>query len=110
MDDQLIQKAKTCNAPEELLALAKENGIEMTEEQAKDYLAKLNPANREIADEELENVSGGGCGNPYYYDSCEHFEKDPTSIRSEIWCLNCKYCGGFAVSPISSSDHVYCNY
>lgn len=48
----------------ELLALAKENGIEMTEEQAKEYFAKLNTKTGELADDELDNVSGGCDGVP----------------------------------------------
>ena len=53
-------KAKAAKNAEELIALAKENGIEMTEEEAKNLFAKLH-AEGELADDELANVSGG-CG------------------------------------------------
>ena len=56
-----IEIAKRANNPEELLALAKENNLEMTEEEANTYFAQLNPASGELSDEELDNVAGGGC-------------------------------------------------
>ena len=55
-----LTKAKAAKSAEELLALAKESGIEMTEEEAKNLFAKLH-AEGELADDELGNVSGG-CG------------------------------------------------
>lgn len=57
-----IKKARQAKSAEELLALAGENGVEMTAEEAAAYYAKLNPAPGELADEELDNVAGGGCG------------------------------------------------
>ena len=60
---ELIEKAKSAKTPEELMALAKENGMELTEESAKAYFEQLNPKTGELADEELDNVSGGGCHN-----------------------------------------------
>ena len=62
MYKELLAKVKEAKTAEELLALAKENNVELTEESAKAYFAKLNAKSGEIADEELENVSGGGCG------------------------------------------------
>ena len=56
---ELIAKAKAAKSREELLALAKENGIELTEEEAKKYFEQLN-TNGAVSDDELEAVSGGG--------------------------------------------------
>lgn len=56
-----MEKAKQAKSADELLTIAKENGMEMTEEEAKAYYAQLHPVSGEIADDELENVSGGGC-------------------------------------------------
>ena len=53
---ELIEKAKSAKTPEELMALAKENGVELTEESAKAYFEQLNPKTGELADEELNNV------------------------------------------------------
>ena len=61
---ELIEKAKQAKSVEELTALAKENGFELTEDEAKNYFEKLN-ASGALSDEELDNVSGGGC---YYKD------------------------------------------
>ena len=61
MNNELIAKAKQAKNPEELLALAKENGVELTEESAKAYFNQLNPKTGELADDELDNVAGGGC-------------------------------------------------
>ena len=61
MNNELIAKAKQAKTPEELLALAKENGVELTEESAKSYFNQLNPKTGELADDELDNVAGGGC-------------------------------------------------
>ncbi len=58
---EIIEKAKAVKTAEELLALAKENSIEMTEEEAKAYFAQLNPVSGELSDDELDNVAGGGC-------------------------------------------------
>ena len=54
---ELFQKAKRANSAEELKALAKENGVELTDEQAAEYFAKLK--NNELTEEELNVVSGG---------------------------------------------------
>ena len=61
MNGELIAKAKQAKTSEELMALAKENGFEMTEESAKAYFEQLNPKTGELADEELDNVAGGSC-------------------------------------------------
>lgn len=61
MNNELIAKAKQAKTPEELMTLAKENGIELTEESAKAYFNQLNPKTGELADDELDNVAGGGC-------------------------------------------------
>ena len=63
MNEEILKKAKAAKSVEELLALAKENGIELTEEQAKAYFAQLHPTTGELADDELDAVAGGGCGD-----------------------------------------------
>ena len=62
MNQELITKAKAAKSVEELLELAKASNVELSEEQAKDYFAKLNPTKGELSDDELDDVSGGGCG------------------------------------------------
>ena len=58
--EEMILKAKEAKNEQELLALAKENDIEMNEESAKAYFEQLHKTG-ELSDEELSNVSGGGC-------------------------------------------------
>ena len=58
--NEMIEKAKTAKSEEELLAMAKAENIELTEEEAKKAFEKLNK-NCELSDEELDNVAGG-CG------------------------------------------------
>lgn len=96
MTQELMKKAKACQSSQEIQALAKEMGYELTEEQARDYLAKLNPGNGEIADEELENVSGGGCGvDPCEVCGCDkvRVERVPyydSGFMKDAWvCANC---------------------
>ena len=62
-NQELFAKAKEAKTPEELLSLAKENGIEMTDESANAYFEIIHPKAGELADDELDNVAGGGCHN-----------------------------------------------
>ena len=59
---ELLEKAKTAKTAEELLAMARKKNIDMTEEEAAKVFAALQK-NGELADEELDNVAGGGCGD-----------------------------------------------
>ena len=61
---ELVAKAKEAKTSEGLMALAKENGIGLTEEEAKAYFDRLHPQTGELSDSELDNVSGG-CGGGY---------------------------------------------
>ena len=83
---ELIEKAKEAKNPDELMSLAKENGIELTEEAASTYFNQLNPKMGELADDELDNVAGGGCLSDDPYDTC----------MADGYCLSdyvCSRCG-----------------
>ena len=56
---EMIEKAKMAKSAEELLEIAKANGVEMTEDEAKTYFAQLNPKRGELDEDLLVNVSGG---------------------------------------------------
>ena len=60
---EMIEKAKAAKSAEDLLALAKENDIEMTADEAATYFAQLNPKSGELNDDDLDNVAGGACAN-----------------------------------------------
>ena len=66
LTSEMIEKAKAAKTAEELLELAKANGVEMTADEAATYFAQLNPTSGELSDDDLDNVAGGagGCGDP----------------------------------------------
>ena len=53
---EMIEKAMQCKTAEDLMALAKEEGVAITEEEAKVYLAEL--ADMELDGETLAKVAG----------------------------------------------------
>lgn len=62
----MIEKAKVAKSAEELLVLAKGDGVAITAEEAKTYFAQLNPVKGELDDDDLDAVAGGaagGCNN-----------------------------------------------
>ena len=63
-----IQKAMACETAEELMALAKAMGYEVTKDEADAYLTEL--SDFELDSEALTKVAGGGC-----YTECnsEHY-------------------------------------
>lgn len=86
--EEMIAKAKTAKSAEELIAIAKEAGIELNEEEAKVYFEQLNPKSGELSDDELDNVSGGGCkrkGKTVVTNGCKCFmgcyENNLSSVR-----------------------------
>ena len=90
---ELLEKAKEAKSTEELLTLAKENGVELTKEETEAYFAQMNKSG-ELSDEELDNVAGGGCHNKdgrlivsEFY-SCEHAAFTRITNQS---CVTCKY-------------------
>lgn len=113
MEKELIARAKETGTVEELLALAKENGAELTEEEAKTYFDQLHQKTGELSDDELDNVAGGAC---HIKDGrmvvaagfeCDNFicKKDGgwfrnrrtgsrfcRTCRTMIGCTKCRYC------------------
>ena len=58
ISNEIIEKALACKTPEELMALAKAEGYELTRDEAEAYLAER--ADVELTDAELKKVAGGG--------------------------------------------------
>lgn len=56
---EMLAKAVQCRNADELIALAKTRGMEMTREDAEAYMAEL--ADFELDADTLQNVAGGGC-------------------------------------------------
>ena len=68
----LKDRARACKTPEELLALAKEEGIELT-------------------DEQLEDIAGGGWGQERHCPRCKstNIELAGTMMDGYFRCKNC---------------------
>ena len=60
-----IQKAMACETAEELMELAKAEGVELTKEEAEAYMAEM--ADVELDSDALKQVAGGAC---YGVDVC----------------------------------------
>ncbi|MDE6730907.1 MAG: bacteriocin [Oscillospiraceae bacterium] len=110
---ELLAKARQVQSIAELIALAEEHEITLTQDEARDYFAQINEQHKksgELSDDELSNVSGGGC----------HY-KDGRMIVSvgcgKCECWKCKVCGREHVplSPslptctLKSIQHMYCD-
>ncbi|MDE6731183.1 MAG: hypothetical protein K2J71_10475 [Oscillospiraceae bacterium] len=91
---ELIAKAQQTKSVEELLTLAEENGITLTEDEAREYFEQLNQSG-ELSDDELDSVAGGGCGSS---------KKKLPQVNSSDLCGNfkCNRCGG---SSFPQSTH-----
>ena len=86
---EMIEKAKAAKNAEELLALAKENGVEMTADEAKTYFVQMGPKSGELDDDDLDNVAGGASGCR----TSDDYVADNTLVR----VINgnvCPQCGG----------------
>ena len=59
---EMIAAAKTADSPAALIAIAKDHGITLSDSEAVRYFRQLAPATGELTDDELDAVSGGGCG------------------------------------------------
>ena len=56
---EMLAKAMQCRTVEELMALAKSEGIEVTKEEAEAYLAEMD--DMELEEEALKKIAGGDC-------------------------------------------------
>ncbi len=54
---EMLEKAANCNSADELVALAKRSGIEITKAEAEAYMDELQ--NVELKDGELKHIAGG---------------------------------------------------
>lgn len=104
MDQNIVKKARKCKSVEEIITLAKENGVELTGEQAESYFKSICTSG-ELSDDELTNVNGGGCydHNGYLYTTiaygCEHYE-ERGKFGVAGTCCRCKYWDYSMVSQV----------
>ena len=81
---EMIKKAKTAKSADELLKIAKENGINLTFDEANTYFAQLNSTSDELSDDELVNVSGGCNNSSGKEDNDDYEDKNQWLIFSKI--------------------------
>ena len=74
-----IAKAMACETAEELMALAKAEGMELTKEEAEAYMAELEDF--ELDGDALKNVAGGICYMATCTDDCSG--KTPTLLGGD---------------------------
>ncbi len=72
---ELLEKAQKCKTPEQLIELAKTEGIELTKEQAEAYLAQ----DVELTAEDGKAVAGGICYGR------RHTRKDERGYTRKDW-------------------------
>ena len=93
---ELLTKAKAAKSAEELIALAKENNIELTEEEAEKYFTEWHKEG-ELADEELDNVVGGTCYSPGVKDPYDGQWRQYAIVsplnECPYWDRTCHKCG-----------------
>ena len=58
---EMLEKAMQCKTADELMALAKSEGFEITKDEAEAYFAEF--ADVELDEKVLKKVAGGGCWN-----------------------------------------------
>ena len=98
---ELIAKAKAAKSAEELLALAKANNVELTEEDAKTYFEQLN-ANGAVSDDELDAVAGGS----FLGWSCpsEDEEEQTLAVNENKPVGRCSHCGSTNIGTHANPD------
>ena len=99
---EMIEKAKAAKSAEELLALAKENNVEMTADEVATYFAQLNPKSGELDDDDLDAVAGGACART------EQARDAQDAVRS-MPCPRCGAVGDWAVlHKLKDCTDFYC--
>ena len=116
---EMIEKAKRMESAEALKALAKENGYDMSDEEAEAYFAQMHKSG-ELSDEELANVSGGGCRKDGHLVvtvaySCNHWQCKKDGAYAYHTGYNYETdtyfsaCSGCQASPICNNC-LHCHY
>lgn len=104
-EKEMIAKAKNAGSAEEIKALAANEGWHMTDEEAASYFEELKELTGEkktgeLSDDELDNVSGGGC-----------YKDNRLVVTTFNWCdeFVCK-CGGRGriLNELNESDSGTC--
>lgn len=99
-----MEKARAAKSADEIAAIAREQGIEMSDDEAQAIYATFHEFEGEIADDELDNVADGGCGGGtrttpcgcgeqyYYYCTAQWYHGDQNN-RHLTEYYSCNKCG-----------------
>ena len=71
LSEEVIAKAMQCETPEQLIELAKSEGIELTKDEAQAYLDEMDDL--ELDRQQLKQVAGSACGR---YWKCSDYKGD----------------------------------
>ena len=93
LTQEIIEKAKNTETVEELIKLARKNGVELTEEEAK---ATFEEAHQALSDDELDNVEGGTCYSSGTY--------GPSGYQKYAIVTAMNHCYGYYPEKSSSSE------
>ena len=69
---EMLEKAMKCQTADELIALAKTEGMEITKDEAEAYLTEMD--NVELDNAALDKVAGGGCYSENNFEPCNNFQ------------------------------------
>ena len=86
--EEQLAKIKAAKTAEELIAIAKAEGIEASEDEIKAQFDAMHKEG-ELADDELENVSGAGCGPTIKTVKCPNCGKEhkvPSGTKAGFIC------------------------
>ena len=96
LNQELLEKVKAAKSPNELLALARENGIANFTGACAQACFRQKAETGELSDEELEHAVGGSGGGRKIITPCIPVRSGPTAIRG-------RRCAAPAVIPSSYS-------
>ncbi|MGN0708113.1 MAG: Nif11-like leader peptide family RiPP precursor [Faecalibacterium sp.] len=77
----MLRKLTACQTTEEVMALVKEAGQELTEQEAAQLLEELKLQSRDLSDKELELVAGGCTVDDPSGARATYHEKDSKGIK-----------------------------
>ena len=95
LSDEQMAKIKDVKSPEEIVAIAKENDLDLTIEEAKKYFDTLQTKQGKVSDDELDNVVGGTC-----------YSKGK-GVVDPYWGQQRRYA---IVSPLNACPLPYCSH
>lgn len=105
-EKKFTEKIREAKDADELIDLARNEGIDLSKQQANEIYDYVNAKQGEISDEELDNVTGGGCSLPPDSGATPLFKVGQIVYYSEV--LDGKHALRVIIDKVSSSrvkDH-----